>query len=66
MSQCDQILSYLRKYPRAGITTWIAFQRFGCTRLARVIHSLRKKHDIPSEMRKLRDGRRIAVYRLAR
>ena len=64
MSQCDQILAYLRK--GRGLTTWQAIQMFRCTRLSGRILELRRQHQIVSEMRKLPDGKRIAVYRVAR
>lgn len=64
-SQCNRILAYLRK--GKGLTSWQAIQMWGCTRLAARRGELQERgHKIPSEMRKLPDGRRVAVYRLVR
>lgn len=64
MSQRELILDHLRKHPRAGLTTWQAIQKFRITRLSGRILELRREHEIVSEMRKLPNGKRVAVYRL--
>ncbi len=64
-SQCTSILAYLRK--GKCLTSWQAIQMWGCTRLAaRRLELEARGHKIPSVMRKLPDGRRVAVYRLVR
>jgi hypothetical protein len=59
-SQCSEILKHLK----AGrvLTTWIAFERFGCCRASERIRELRARgHRIHSTM--VRQGsKRLAVY----
>lgn len=40
------VLDYLVTYKDKGLTSKEAFEEFGVTRLAAVIHDLREKHDI--------------------
>lgn len=64
MSQCDQVLSWLKR--RKGLTTWQAIQLFRITRLSGRILELRQRgHNIVSETVRT-NGKRVAVYRLGR
>jgi len=62
MSQCEQILEYLKK--GNTITPLEALDRFGCFRLASRINDLKNQgHCIGMEMRlNLKTGKRYAEY----
>ena len=63
MSQCDRILSHLKRKP---ITPLEALGLYGCFRLAARINDLRGKgHKIKTEYVQKND-KRFAVYRLAK
>lgn len=48
-TQKSEVLKYMMTHKK-GITSWIAFERFGITRLADIIYKLRQEgHDIDSE-----------------
>lgn len=63
-----KVLQWLRS--GKPITTWQAFDEFGCTRLADVIYRLRNEHGLPIKDEKIpvinRHGRtvKIAKYEL--
>ena len=63
MSQCQQILSHLKKRP---ITPIEALQNYGCFRLAARVADLRDQgHQIATDI--IQDGdKRYASYRLVR
>ena len=46
-TQTSEVLNYL-KIHKNGITSMQAFEMFGATRLASIIHRLRKRHNIVS------------------
>jgi hypothetical protein len=63
-SQSEQILSYMKKYRKKGITPIEALSKFGCFRLAARIHDLREDgHAIKSERHRLPvKGEYVARY----
>jgi len=62
MSQEDMTLEALQK---GELTALDALKQFGCLRLAARIHRLRELgHDIQSSIKKLGNGKHIAVYTL--
>jgi hypothetical protein len=63
-TQGQQVLAWLKRH--RGISQWQAIQMWRCTRLARVIHDLKRKHTIHTEYVRTRGGKRIAVYILSR
>jgi len=67
-SQSDQILSYMKKNRKKGITPIEALSKFGCFRLAARIHELREDgHAIKSERYRLPiKGEYVARYVLDR
>ena len=40
-TQMKEVLKYMKSHKR-GITSWVAFERFGITRLADIIYKLKK------------------------
>ena len=63
MSQCDQILYYLRD--GNTLTPQECNQRFDCMTLSQRVGELKKQgHNIVSEMVTLPNGKRVAEYRL--
>ena len=62
MSQEEQTLEALEQ---GELTALDALKRFGCFRLAARIHKLRQKgHNITSKIKRLANGKRLAVYTL--
>lgn len=49
----EQVLQYLQEH--GSITTWIAIQEFGATRLSSIIFDLRKHYDIETEIKVTKD-----------
>lgn len=48
-TQLNEVLKYMKSHKR-GITSWVAFERFGITRLADIIYKLKKlDYEIASE-----------------
>lgn len=65
LSQNAQILAHLRS--GEAITPYVALERWGCFRLsARILELRRAGHNIRSEALKLGQGKRVAMYSLAR
>lgn len=66
MTQLEVIENHLLRYK--VITSWVAFETYGITRLSGIIYNLRKKYDIESENKttKNRYGNKVTycVYRL--
>jgi hypothetical protein len=48
-TQTSEVLKYLGKHKK-GITSMQAFELFGVTRLASIVHELRRKYDIDTIM----------------
>lgn len=67
-SQSEQILSYMKKFRKKGITPIEALSKFGCFRLAARIHELREEgYTITSERYRLPvKGEYVARYTLDR
>ncbi len=64
MSQCDQILGYMKR--GRAISPLIALEKFGCFRLAARIHDLRAKGH-PIESREvIRGDKHFAEYYMKR
>ena len=62
MSQEERTLEALEQ---GELTALDALKKFGCFRLAARIHKLRQKgHNISSEIKRLANGKRLAVYTL--
>lgn len=62
MSQCDDILSHLKREPISAIE---ALNRYGCFRLAARIKDLRGQgHDIETRDLELPSGKTVAEYYL--
>lgn len=62
-SQTDRILKWLQSGKK--INPIQALNKFGCMRLARVIHELKQGGvDITSEMVRTKDGKKYARYEL--
>lgn len=64
MTQCDEILQYLKR--GKTLTVADALARFGCYALSQRVGELRRQgEDIVSEMIRLPSGKRVARYRYA-
>ena len=62
-TQSAQVLYHLQNY--GSLTAIEALERFACFRLAARINDLKKAgHDIQMEMKRLKNGKKIAVYSL--
>ena len=62
-SQSAKVLYHLQNY--GPLTAIEALELFACFRLAARINDLKKAgHDIQMEMKKLKNGKKIAVYSL--
>lgn len=68
-TQTSEILKYMKKHRKSGITSMEAFQNFGATRLSGTMYSLKKQgYQIITEPRivKTRYGRstQVSAYKL--
>ena len=62
-SQSAKVLYYLQNY--GSLTAIQALELFACFRLAARINDLKEAgHDIQMEMKRLKNGKKIAVYSL--
>jgi len=63
-TQLENVLSYLQKHKRAGITPLEALQLFGCFRLSGIIYKLKKQgYKIKTEIVKI-ETKHFANYKL--
>lgn len=64
MSQIDLVARYLKRYH--SITSMFAFRRFSVTRLADIVHKLRRRGTEITTQLIAHKGTRYARYRLAK
>lgn len=61
-TKTQQVLEHLQQYGK--ITSWDAIRLYRATRLAAIIHNLRKRYDIQTIDRKTKEGTPYAEYHL--